>query len=257
MYHIVLALLGGGTGKSTTAINLGHALALKGLRTLVIDADRQGQCAIFLGRNPEPNLHTWLGGNLVGIKEPLGNLIRETGRRRLYLLPGSRETEILQRMLVAFDSPVSWLKSQIEMDGVTFDQFDVILWDTSPAGRLLDMILYLADLAILPTPADVKGQSSLVDTLGILPPYVRRVILPTRFQAAQVVNRDFLHGLGTDYPGQVFRVDGESGFVPERAAVRTAQALGQTIFEYDPKGEVATVYQRLAASVVAGMEGGR
>lgn len=253
MYHIAFALLGGGTGKSTSAVNLGHALAKQGLRTLVVDADRQGQCAIFLGRNPEPGLHQWLGGNLMGIKEPLTNLVRQSGRARLYLLPGSRETEMLQRMLVAFDSPLSWLKSQIELDEYFFSQYDAILWDTSPTGRLLDMVLNLADLAILPTPADLKGQSSLADTLAILPAHVRRVVLPTRCQTNQRVTDAFFQGFSTDYPGEIFRMDGVPTCVPERAAVRTSQAMGQTIFEYEPNGDVAAVYQHLAASVVAQM----
>jgi len=247
MYHIAFALLGGGTGKSTSAVNVGHALAMQGLRTLIVDADRQGQCAVFLGRNPEPGIHQWLGGNLMGLKEPLENIVRQTGRGQLDLLPGSQQTEMLQRMLVAFDSPPRWLKDQLEADREFFAHYDVVVWDTAPTGRLLDMVLHLADIAVLPVPADLKGQSSLADTLAILPASTERIVLPTRVPTAQRVSTDFLRGYQVDYPGTMYTDDeGKALYVPERASVRTSQALGQTIFEYGPNSDVAEVYRRLA-----------
>jgi len=241
--------LGGGTGKSTTAVNLGHALALQGRNTLIVDTDRQSTDAVFLGQEPDAGLSRWLGSRLMGLDASLSEQITTSGRMFLDLLPDSQETDKLQKMLVAAETPVTWLRSQVSASADVFEQYDFVLWDTSPAGRLLDIVLFLADLVILPTPADIKGQASLADTLQILPPSVTRIILPTRVQPRQSVPAAFLGGFTEDYADSIFRVRGVPAFVPERAAVRTAQAMGRTIFEHDPFCDVAGVYAALAGAV--------
>ena len=56
MQTIASTNLKGGVGKSTTAVTLADALARAGLRVLLIDADGQGHCAIYLGLDRGPGL---------------------------------------------------------------------------------------------------------------------------------------------------------------------------------------------------------
>ena len=56
MRIIAIAMTKGGVGKTTTAVNLAHGLALRGRRVLLVDADTQGQCAKALGARAELTL---------------------------------------------------------------------------------------------------------------------------------------------------------------------------------------------------------
>ena len=56
MRKIAVTIRKGGTGKTTTAVNLSHALALAGRRVLLVDTDAQGQVAHMLGLAPQLGL---------------------------------------------------------------------------------------------------------------------------------------------------------------------------------------------------------
>ena len=56
MRIIAVAMTKGGVGKTTTAVNLSHGLAMRGLRVLLVDADTQGQCSKALGVQTETTL---------------------------------------------------------------------------------------------------------------------------------------------------------------------------------------------------------
>jgi len=52
----------GGTGKTTTTVNLAHGLALEGKRVLIIDTDPQGSAGYLLGIKPQVTLYDLLTG---------------------------------------------------------------------------------------------------------------------------------------------------------------------------------------------------
>ena len=56
MRKLAVSITKGGTGKTTTTVNLAAGLALRGARVLVVDADSQGQAGQMLGLNPEHGL---------------------------------------------------------------------------------------------------------------------------------------------------------------------------------------------------------
>jgi chromosome partitioning protein len=63
MRTIAIAMTKGGVGKTTTAVNLSHGLALQGRRVLLVDADTQGQCAKALGVEYDVTLNEVLLGD--------------------------------------------------------------------------------------------------------------------------------------------------------------------------------------------------
>ncbi|MDM8524933.1 AAA family ATPase [Desulfococcaceae bacterium HSG8] len=73
---IVFANRKGGCGKTTTAVNVAHALAMRGKRVLLFDADPQAHATISLGNTPDvkkPNILHLLKG-----KTSLGDVINQT-----------------------------------------------------------------------------------------------------------------------------------------------------------------------------------
>ena len=54
----------GGVGKTTTAVNLAHGLAVTGKRVLLVDCDTQGQVAKFLGEKPQWGLNEFVTEHL-------------------------------------------------------------------------------------------------------------------------------------------------------------------------------------------------
>src|ERR1700742_1822192 len=75
----------GGAGKTTTAVHLSAGLALDGRRVLLVDLDKQGHCATFVGRDPAPRLYDLL------VKErELSELITEV-RPNMHLLASNSE----------------------------------------------------------------------------------------------------------------------------------------------------------------------
>ena len=84
----------GGVGKTTTAVNLGHGLALKGKPVLLVDVDPQGHIAPALGLEQEPGLFDLLVGS---------RSLRETVRRareNLWIVPGNQRTATAEAMLI-------------------------------------------------------------------------------------------------------------------------------------------------------------
>jgi chromosome segregation ATPase len=55
MITIAIANQKGGVGKTTTAVSLAHGLSVKGKEVLLVDADPQGHCALFLGLSQNPD----------------------------------------------------------------------------------------------------------------------------------------------------------------------------------------------------------
>ena len=62
MRRIAVAMAKGGVGKTTTAVNLAHGLALLGHKVLLVDCDTQNQSAIFLGVKPPRGLYEFITG---------------------------------------------------------------------------------------------------------------------------------------------------------------------------------------------------
>jgi chromosome partitioning protein len=133
----------GGTGKTTTSVNLAAELAARGDRVLLVDLDTQGHCAVGVGvavQKGEPTVH-----GLFSNGQPLTPAIRETNWENLHLLPadplfehgsGSRDESLLRRALA---------------DEGLHEHYDSILLDTPPSLDILLLnALNAADRVLVP-----------------------------------------------------------------------------------------------------------
>jgi chromosome partitioning protein len=251
MKTIAFANQKGGTGKTTSVINIGHALARAGRRILVIDFDPQGHSAVSLNLDTEPGVANWLmypSFNTSPLTpDVIQQWIRTTSSDNLFLLPSNQMTAKAQRLLAIEEAPITTVRDSLSP--VQRMSFDFVLFDTSPStGGLQEMATWAADLVVIVTSLDylsADGVSNFVDMLGVLHSQKKwsgklAGILPTFYDEQTRTTREQIVHLEAAFPDQVFAP------IHRATLLREASAEGLTIFQKDPKSRPALEYERLA-----------
>ena len=237
----------GGTGKTTTTINLGAALASYGRRTLMIDADSQGHLAEIFRVKSFPNtmydilvLDTVLSSCTVSVRDNLDCIISNAtlAAAEIHLSnrgPEGREMILKRRMM-----------------GVT--DYDFVLIDCSPSLNLINQLaLVYADELIIPVSMDylaLVGAAQVLENINILgEEFDNRIellgVLPTFVDNRKNITMQTMQTIRRIYQDRLLspiRVDSK---------IESAIAKHRTIFELDPKSKGAEDYMRLCEEIVA------
>ena len=247
----------GGVGKTTTAVNLGAALAKQSKNILLIDADPQGSLTVSLGvRNPD-SLDVSLATVMQDVIEDRpflkgDGIIRHA--EGMDLMPSNIELSGLETALFNVMSRESILKSYVNR---VKGDYDYVLIDCMPSlGMMTINALTAADSVIIPTQPNflsAKGMDLLFRSIA----RVRRAINPELRIAGVLMTmvdgrtnnaRDVTASLRATV-GQKIRIfDTE---IPHSVRAAECSQLGQSIFAHDPNGKVAEAYERLAREVMS------
>ena len=173
---LAISLQKGGVGKTTTAINLGAALAELGFRTLIIDLDPQGNASSGLGIHPPDDAPTI--ADVLRREETLDSIVEPTAEKNLFVAPaptGQMLAEV-EAQLVAEMFPQPRLKDAID---AVRDDWDYILMDCPPTlGRLTVNAFMAADAILAPVQCQYFALEGLRD-LSEVAKQVRAALNPT------------------------------------------------------------------------------
>lgn len=238
----------GGVGKTTTTLNLAHALALGGARVFALDMDPQAQLTAGLGQH---------GDNRGGLDRvlldgaPLAEVAIEA-RPGLDLAPaGDRLAEL--EYLGEGGAERGFRLHRALSNALDGKKYDYVLVDAPPSTGLLAMnVLMTVEEVLVPVSSDYLGLHGVARFVQVLQRIdealgreTRLWIAVTRFLKHRCLAREVRDKLVDYFPGTVLATA-----VRESVALAESPGFGQSIFEYDPRDRGAADYRALADDLV-------
>jgi chromosome partitioning protein len=243
----VIALLNhkGGCGKTTTAINLGRALAKLGKKVLVIDMDSQGNLSQSLGvDNPEKQVVHSLLGNKPLVTIPIQD--------NFDLSPSDLELAYADLELVQAIGGVNQLKNAVTP---LRSKYNFILIDCPPALNIFTNSALVAATSCLvtvqPESSALKGLNNLFERIFQVRDrinYELKVegIVLTMVDRRLKIHKDMIDYVKTSLSNfKIFNSE-----IRNNVAIKESQLAQQDIFEYDSRSNGATDYMKLAKELL-------
>jgi chromosome partitioning protein len=236
----------GGVGKTTTNINLGACLALKGKRVLVLDIDPQGNTTSGLGIAKKGLEHT--SYDLL-IEEELSPLaaIYHTTVPNMDIIPASVDLAGAEIELVQLEGRERRLKRVID---TVRDMYDYVFIDCPPSLSLLTInALTAVDSVLIPIQCEfyaLEGVSQLLSTIEL----VRKSFNPgLQIQGVILSMFDGRTNLSIQVAEEVKRFFGNKLYatvIPRNVRLAEAPSYGLPITSYDPRSKGARAYMAFA-----------
>jgi chromosome partitioning protein len=249
---VAIANQKGGVAKTTTAINLGAALALAGQRILLVDLDPQANLTSGLGLKD----HTSLGGTTyeaITQDSPVpASFLLATAVDRLLLMPANRNltgAEIEMVGLQNREARVAHLLAPLRQE------FDLILIDSPPSLGLLTLnALVAADTVLIPLNCEyfaLEGIAELMSTIdrvreALNPRIALEGVLLTMYDDRTNLGQQVSANLREFFGDQVYQT-----VIPRNIRLGEAPSHGVPVVLYDPRSRGAEAYTSLAREVLA------
>ncbi|MGQ0674195.1 MAG: ParA family protein [Hyphomicrobium sp.] len=248
----------GGVGKTTTAINLGTALAAIGERVLVLDLDPQGNASTGLGIAPEARRLTSYDVLIGGSK--LLDAALPTAVPGLHVVPANADLVGLEASLAGdatrpyrLRDAVAALVAQVRTRPAD-ESFNYILIDCPPSLNLLTLnALAAANAVLVPVQCEffaLEGISQLKDTIeqiraSLNPALEIQGVVLTMHDARTTLSREVAENVRAFFGTKVYE-----SVIPRNTRVAEAPSHGKPILLYDYDCAGSQAYIRLATEII-------
>lgn len=237
MYVITAAIVKGGTGKTTTAAAIAQAAAHDGAKVLCIDLDPQGNFSFFMGAD------TQRAGAFELLEGTPASHVIQTTPQGVDMIPASSDLATIK------PKAGSARRLQRALEAIK-EKYSLIIVDTPPTmGELQYNALQAADGLIIPLEADISGLQGLYQITDVAKQISRtnpglQILgtVITRYDPRPKISRFLVETIANK--------GGEAGApmlatIRAGVAIREAQAMQQSLYEYAPKSKPAIDYMGL------------
>jgi chromosome partitioning protein len=250
---LALANQKGGVGKTTTAINLGTALAAIGERVLIVDLDPQGNASTGLGIDRKSRTHSTY--DALTNDEKLTAIALETAVPQLHIAPATMDLSGFELEVARERDRAHRLRKAIDaVPPASEGGYSYVLVDCPPSLNLLTInAMTAADSILVPLQCEffaLEGLSQLLKTVE----QVKTTLNPSlTIHGIVLTMYDARNNLSDQVVADVRQFMGDKVYdtiIPRNVRVSEAPSYGKPVLLYDLKCVGAQAYLKLASEIV-------
>ncbi len=238
----------GGVGKTTTTVNIAAAMAMGGLRVLVIDLDPQGNASTALGVEHRDSAGVY--EVLMGSATMPEVIKKVSGFPVLDCVSSNTSLANAEINLVSMVARELQLKAAIDEVSANYDY---IFIDCPPSLGLLTINAFAASKELLiPIQTEyyaLEGLSQLLETYSVVkkrlnPNLNLSTIVLTMFDARTRLSNDVAANVRSHFPSELIDIP-----IPRAVRVSEAPSYNQTVMTYEPVSPGAIAYMQVAREI--------
>ncbi|MFQ3361566.1 MAG: ParA family protein [Alphaproteobacteria bacterium] len=253
---MVFANQKGGVGKTTTAINLGCAVAEKGYKVLIIDLDPQGNASTGLGIYKEFREFSSYDVLVDGMS--VNKATVETGVKNLYLVPSTLDLLGIEATLANDENRSFKLKEAIQnmlLETIKIeDNYHYIFIDCPPSLNLLTInALAASDAVMVPLQCEfyaLEGLGQLLETVDHVRKTLNDTLIIHGIVLTMVDDRNNLSGQVEKDVREYMKNKVYQTVIPRNVRVSEAPSYGKPVLIYDHKCSGSKAYIKLASEML-------
>ena len=235
----------GGTGKTTTSINLGSALALQGKKVLLVDMDSQGNLGYSLGLESELTICDVINGD-ANLKDVIQSA------EGMDVVSSDMRLVDIELSLIDLDARHQVLHSHLAK---LAKSYDYVLIDCPPSLSILAVnALYASDQVIIPMLMEVlslQGLDQIIQTIEkINKTYKKRLevlgVLPVMVDKRRKLSEEVKEYIQENYDLRIFE-----SMIRNNVKASEAPSFGQSVIAYSSSSNSAKDYQTFATEVLS------